>query len=430
MDVIQVGIDHHLAPIEIRERISLDAAGVAQVARAVHALPWVNEALILSTCNRTELYVVSPLSGASDLALSAFLEHLPYAPDPEQVGYRQQTGEAAAQHLLRVASGLESAILGETEIQGQVKEAHARSRAHGTAGPVLDRLCQASLRTGKRARTETGISLGGVSHGSAAVDVVGRIFDSLEGRTVLVVGAGTIASQAARAFAAVDGVKFVIANRTPEHAEALSAELPDSEVVSLVDMPGALQHAHVAVFATGGAPLGVDVVEGALSKRRDPLLLVDMGLPRSIDTAAARLPGVFLYDLEDLEQLVAGALAARREAVPGVESIVHDEFDRYRAWYRTLATLPTIRSLNAWADGIRQEELTHAGGLWPDEVRESVDALTRRLVRRLLGRPTQRVVKGAEGEDPNLPTAEHLKHVFGLDEETAARREPDDEEPR
>ena len=414
--IVQVGIDHHLAPLEVREHLALDAESAGEVARRIHDRDWADEVLVLATCNRTEIYVASALPGAHERALRELLQHMPNAPAPDDGCYRQQGGDAAALWMLRVASGLESAVLGETEIQGQLRDAHSRAQAAGTLGPVLDRLTQSALRSGKRARSETDISAGGVSHGRAAVQVADQIFDSLAGRKVLLVGAGAIAQQTGRALAALDGARVLVANRTQSRAETLAAQLPRAETVPLETVAERLAEVHVALFAAEKQEITVEIVTRALARRRDPLLLVDLGLPRCVDPAVREQPGVFLYDLEDLEVLVKQALAERRRATPQVEAIVREEYARYRGWYRTLTALPTLRTLHEWAETIRQEELAYAQANLPPESHEAAAQLSQRLIRRLLGRAAARVRRGAEERNPEMPTAEHLRHVFGLDE--------------
>lgn len=416
MDLVQVGIDHRLAPLEVRERLALATEDVGAVARRIHAEPWADEVLLISTCNRTELYVASPAARAEDLALTALLREVPDAPSEETDCYRKQRGSVAAQYLFRVASGLQSAILGETEIQGQVRMAHAIAQEAGTLGPVLDRLCNAALHAGKRARSETAISDGGVSHGSAALQVVGRVYDDMDGRSVLIVGAGIIATQAARSLATLEGARLRVANRTRERAEELVAELGTGEAHALDELDRHVAEAHVAVFATGAQPLAHETLAAIVAKRRDPLLLVDLGLPRCIDARARDLPGIFLFDLEHLEDLVAEALSARRAAVADVEAIIDDELGRFRGWYKKRRAVPTIRSLHAWAEEIRAEEAAYAGRELPPEMQQTLDRVTKRLVNRLLGRAASRVARGAEDIEANLPTPEHLRHVFGLDE--------------
>jgi glutamyl-tRNA reductase len=282
---------------------------------------------------------------------------------------------------------------------------------------VLDRLFQAAIRTGKKARAETGISEGGVSHGSAAAQVVRRIFDSLEGRRVLVVGAGQMATQAARAVAEVGEMDFAIANRTRAHAQALAAAVPhNADVHDLDELHDLLPRAHVVIFGGGASTISVAQLKTALKRRRDPLLVIDLGVPRYVEAAAGDLPGIFLYDLESLEQLVANALASRREAVPAVEALVQKELDEFAAWVRGRRAMPAIHTLNEWAESIRQSELAWLPEDLTPDMRARIDKLTKRLVKRLLGRAAARVVKGHGDGDPNLPTADDLRSVFGLDE--------------
>jgi glutamyl-tRNA reductase len=414
--LFMVGVDHHRAPLEVREHLALAPDTAVATARALGAEDWADGVLVLSTCNRTEVYATSRDPTGADLALTALLRHVPAAPDPATGCYGMRSGDAAALHLLRVACGLESAILGETEIQGQVRAAHAGAREAGTLGPLLDRLCQTAVRAGKRARRETVISAGGISHGGAAAQVVREVFETLAGREVLVLGAGQVASQAARALAELAGGRYVVANRTSAHADALARTLPDARTIGLDDVAAALERCDVAVLATGAEPLATTDVERVLRRRREPLLIVDVGVPRCVEPSAGDLTGVFLYDLDDLEDMVQGSLAARRTAVHGVEGIIQEELDGFRSWLRGQGAAPTIRSLNRWAEAIRRAELAHLPSDLPPHVRAAVERLTERLVQRLLGRAAARVVQGAGEDDPGLPTAEHLRSVFGLDE--------------
>jgi glutamyl-tRNA reductase len=415
-DVVEVGVDQRTAPLAVRERIAVPGARVPEVLRALAAEPFVAEAMLVSTCNRTEAYVVAREPDAAPLLLAALRRHLPAAPAEDDPAWAARRGEDATLHLLRVAAGLESAILGETEVLGQVREAHRVASEAGTVGPVLDRLARSALHAGKRVRTDTPIARGALSHGQAAYEVARRVFGGLRHRTVLVVGAGEMARLAATAIAALEGGTFVVANRTREHGEALAAGLPSSTVASLDDVPSRLAEAHVAVFAGGDAPLSKAQVEAAVARRRDPLLLLDYGVPRLVDPRATDVPGVFLWDLEAVEALVAKSLAARREAVPAAEALVHEELAGLRAWARTLRAVPAIRSLHAWAEDVRRGELAQLPADTPSSTRAAVEEITRRLVERLLRRPAARVRRGVEEGDPALPTPDHLRNLFGLPE--------------
>jgi glutamyl-tRNA reductase len=416
LELYLVGIDHHVAPLAVRECLAVPKERVEELVREVHRGAWADEALLLATCNRTELYVVSGMPDGGELAVEALAGLLPGAPDPDSPVYRLREGETAARHAFRVAAGLESAILGETEIQGQLREAHEIALAAGTAGRFLDRLARGALKAGKRVRTDTRIASGGVSHGNAAATVTQRIFGRLGDREVLVIGAGEMAAQTARALVAQGCKRFVVANRTLERGQELAAELPDGRAVGLEEVDALLPAAHVVVVAGGARPLGKAAVAQALHRRREPLLVVDLCVPRLAEESIADLPGVFLYHLDALEELVAGALAQRHEAVPEVEAILAEEYGEFRAWQRTLGALPAIHSMNEWAELIRQKELSYLPAEVNGEVREAVEKLTRRLVKKILARPASRVVQGMEKADPSLPTPDHLRSLFGLEE--------------
>ena len=416
MDLYLVGIDHHVAPLEVRERLAIPKAQVPELLKQICERSWADEAMLVATCNRTELYVATAAPDGSELALEVLADTLPGARDLDPSLFRLREGETAAHHLFRVAAGLESAILGETEIQGQVSEAHERALEAGTAGRVLDRLARGALHAGKRVRSETAIAAGGVSHGSAAARVAQRIFGTVDGRSVLVVGAGAMARQTALALAG-DGIgSYVVANRTAERAQELADELPRRPSPAWRTSPPCSPRP-TSRSSRAGAPRSTkQMVRGALTKRREPLLVVDLCVPRLAEEAIGDLPGVFLYDLEALEEMVAGSLARRREAVADVETLLAQEFTDFRAWYRTLEVLPAIHSIQEWAETIRQKELGYLPAQVNGEVRAAVEKMTRRLVNKLLARPTSRVVRGMEKDDPSMPTPDHLRSVFGLGE--------------
>jgi glutamyl-tRNA reductase len=424
VELFLAGVDQNVAPIDVRERLSLPKERVPEALRRLKDDGWADEALLLCTCNRTELYAVTRVPDGGERTLRALLEALPGAPEDAAELFRRRRGEAAAEHLFRVTAGLESALVGETEIQGQVRDAHEVAAGAGLGGKFLDRLVRGAVRAGKRARAETKVSAGGVSHGSAAADVARRVFGRLRGRPVLVVGAGAMAAQTARALRSIDADRFVVANRSRGHAEALAAELGSAEVAGLDALPAHVQEAHVVVLAAESVALRRSDVEAVLGRRRAPLLVVDLGVPRLAERAMADLPGVFLYDVEDLEDLVAAALAVRREAVPAVEAILAEEFAHFRAWQRTIRAHPTLRSLQEWAEDLRRRELSSLPPTLPPEAREAVEGVTRRLVQKLLGRPASRVVRGMEREDPTMPTPEHLRSVFGLADEASPEERP------
>jgi glutamyl-tRNA reductase len=401
----------------VRERIAVPAERVTEILAAVSAEGWAQETMLLSTCNRTEAYAVSAAGDAASLLVASLRRLLPSAPPEEEGVYVRRVGEDAAVHLFRVAAGLESAMLGETEIQGQVKEAHRLGREATTVGAFLDRLATSALHAGKRVRTETAISRGAVSHGQAAYEVARRIFGDLKHRSVLVVGAGEMATRAALALAALPGGAYVVANRTRERAERLLAALGGGEAADLEAVEERLARAHVAVFAGGPGTMPAERVRAATAKRRDPLLILDYGVPRRVEPAAADIQGVFLYDLEAVEALMARALDARRSAVSPAEAILEEEVHRFRSWHKTLRAVPVLRSLAAWAEEVRRAEVAMLPPDCPPATRAAVEETTKRLVERLVRRPAARVRRGVEQDDPALPTPDHLRNLFGLGED-------------
>src|SRR5262249_29201092 len=275
-------------------------------------------------------------------------------------------------------------------------------------------LASTALRAGKRVRTDTAISRGVVSHGQAALEVARRIFGGAKGREVLIVGAGEMATQVATSLSTLPEARVVIANRTVENAERLAAGLPWARRAPAAATPAALSTAHVAAFAGGEGALRREALEEAIRHRRDPLLVFDYGVPRCVDAAIAQVPGVFLYDLEALEAIVAKSLEDRRRAVPAAEALVREEIEEFRVWARTRRAAPAIRSLREWAEELRRSELERLPADASPQTRAAVDEATRRLVERLLRRPSARVARGMERGDPALPTPDHLRNVFGL----------------
>ena len=432
MDIVQIGLDHHTAPLDVREHLAIPTDHLGDVVRAFAAEAWLTEVLVLSTCNRTEVYAVTEAPDGTSLALATLRRLLPGAPGEDIGAYAKRIGEAAAGHLCRVAAGLESSILGESEIQGQLKEAHRAGLAARAVGPVLDRLAAAALRAGKRTRTETGLGRGAISHGHAAYEAVRRVFGGLEKRTVLVVGAGEMATLAAKSLTALEGGRYVVANRSLDAARRLCDLLPNALAVPLDDAARHLGDAHVAIFAGGADVIPKDRFAEALARRRETILVLDFGVPRCVDPAIGRIPGVFLHDLEAIERWVNEALKVRRDAIPAAEAIVAEELGEFKAWCRTQRAAPAIRSLHSWAEHIRAEELARLPADAPPALRAAVEELTKRIVDRILRPPTARVRKGVEHEDPTLPTPEALANVFGLDHVETQKTLPlnDDAGPR
>ncbi len=418
MKLALVGVSHHQAPVELREHVAVDLAGAADLAAA---LADGCEAVVLSTCNRTEIYLAAGEDAllehravASLLALAR--EH---AAGLEAVLYRL-ADESAALHLFRVAAGLDSMVPGEGEILGQVRDAFEA----GSTGPLLDRLFRSALHAGRRARVETAIGESPASVPAAAAALAQQVFDDLDGRRVALVGAGKMSELTARNLRSRGALVTVVANRTVEHGESL-AERFDARAVGLGDLAAELRAADVVVASTSapGFVVGADEFGHALRARRGrPLLLVDLAVPRDVDPAIAAIDGCFVYDIDDLEAVVEASLSGRRSEAVRAERLVAAEAVRFREWQASLAVVPAIASLRARAEAIRAAELARAEGRLgrlPESERRAVEALTSQIVNKLLHLPTVRLKEAAVTSD-GVVYADVVRHLFGLGEDEQA----------
>jgi glutamyl-tRNA reductase len=406
------GVSHHRSPIELRERVSLDLDACGELARRLDG-----EAVVLSTCNRTELYLVRD-EHDEELAVATLSELAgDRAADLAAALYRLHD-EAAALHLFRVAAGLDSLVPGEGEILGQVRSAFDA----GSPGPFLDRLFRQALHTGRRVRIETAIGESPASVPSAAAALAQQVFGDLEGHRVLIIGAGKMSEAAARNLVSRGAEIAVVANRTLAHGEDLARRLR-AEAVALADVRGELEQADVVVSATsaGEVVLSREVVAAALRARKGrPLLLVDLAVPRDVDPAINELDGCFLYDVDDLEAVVVETLAGRRGEATRAERLVAEEADRFRDWQASLDIVPTIASLRALVEEIRDSELARAGGKLSEREREHVASVTSQILAKLLHLPTIRMKEAAAAADGVL-YADVVRHLFGLGEEERRR---------
>jgi glutamyl-tRNA reductase len=412
-----VGVSHHVAPVELRERVALDLEGARGLARAVAAGGY--ESVCLSTCNRTEVYVAAG-GDAGERALAALTELAGNDLELARVLYRL-ADEAAALHLFRVAAGLDSMVPGEGEILGQVRTAYEA----GAAGPVLDRLFRQALHVGKKARTETAIAESPASVSSAAAALAQQVFGELSERRVLLVGAGTAGELAARSLAARGARIECVASRSLRRAEELARRF-GARPVTLEELDGALPAADVIVSSTSarGVVLQRGQVERALRDRKGrPLFVVDIAVPRDVDPAVHELEGCYLYDIDDLEAVVAESLAGRRREAERAETLAAEEADRFRRWHASLDVVPAIASLRARAEEIRTAELARAEGRLgslTEHERRTVESVTTQIVNKLLHLPTVRMKEAAATPDGAV-YVDALEHLFGLEDEDGAR---------
>jgi glutamyl-tRNA reductase len=407
-------------PLEVLEAVTVPPAMTAKALDNLAAREHVGEAVVLSTCARTEIYVSASrfhgavadvrnfLSEWSGLAPEAFGDHLYTYFDEVAVG-----------HLFRVAAGIDSMVLGESEVLGQVLQAWDAARAEQTAGPTMARIFRHALEVGKRARTETGIGRGTTSLSQAAVAFAADRLGELAGRSVLLVGAGEMGLGMAEALAAVDGLgEILVVNRTWSKAMAL-AERFGGTAVAIKDLPGALVQADVVLSSTFSPGLVIERgdVEAVLDRRAGrPLLIVDIAVPRDVDPGVGRLVGVTRLDMDDLKAFTDAAMADRRREVPAVEEIVVEEVERYLDQVAARAFAPLLGGLHDLGESVRQAELAHYRsrlGNLDARQREAVEALTRGIVAKLLHQPTLAVKQAAvDGRGPEV--AEAVRNLFDL----------------
>ena len=408
MRLTLVGVSHHSAPVELRERVALDLDAAAALA---HRLG--DESIVLSTCNRTELYLAR-FEDAEEEAVRTLTELAgDRARDLASVVYRLRD-EGAALHLFRVAAGLDSLVPGEGEILGQVRAAYEA----GATGPFLDRLCRQALHVGRRVRIETGIAESPASVPAAAAALAQQVFEELDGKRVLLIGAGKMSELAARNLVSRGAAIAAVANRTLENAGELATRLR-SRAVSLEQLDEELAAADVIVSSTGAPGTIVtrsDLAAALPARKGRPLLLVDLAVPRDLDPAINGLEGCFLYDIDDLEAVVAETMSGRRTEAARAERLVAAEAQRFREWQASLDVVPTIASLRALVEEIRDRELARAGGRLSERERRHVESVTSQILAKLLHLPTIRLKEAAAAAD-GVVYADVVRHLFGLEEE-------------
>jgi glutamyl-tRNA reductase len=413
MTLTLVGLSHRGTPVAVRERafVPLPQAGELATSLAVEG-----EAVCLSTCNRTELYVVGEDAERRALAVLESISGL--AGDELRAVVYRLADEAAALHLFRVAAGLDSLVPGEGEILGQVRAAFEE----GATGPVLDRLFRQALHAGKKVRAETAIAESPASVSSAAAALAQQVFGRLDECRVLLVGAGHVAELAARSLAARGASIAFVANRSPQRAAELASAFA-GEGIGLDRAAAVLGEVDVVLSSTGspGWVLGREEVDGALRDRKGrPLFLIDLAVPRDLDPAIHELDACYLYDIDDLESVVAASLAGRRREAARAEAIVAEEAESFREWQASREVVPAIASLRAWAEEIRAGELARVRGRLglSESQEEAVESITAQIVNKLLHPPTVRLKEAAAGADGG-GYAEAVRHLFDL-------RDPDD----
>jgi glutamyl-tRNA reductase len=419
VSVVAIGLNHRTVPLDLLERTTIDAARLPKVLADLVGRPNLSEAVVLSTCNRTEVYAVAErfhggygdvrdaLAEAAFIAPEEFIDHLYVHYDAD-----------AVRHLFGVAAGLDSAVLGESEILGQVKGAWELGRQEGTVGPALNLLFRHAVETGKRARTETTISHHTTSISQAAVAMAVDELGGLDGSRVVVLGAGEMGEGMATSLLGAGAGEVVVANRTWERAVAV-AERVGGRAVRLAELDEVLGDADVLLTSTGATSLMLEhaSLELAMAPRPErPLLIVDIAVPRDVDPAAADIPGVTLLDMTDLRRFAESGLQSRQGEVVAVRSIVDEELSRFVEMRSAREAAPLVSDLRSRAEDLRVLELeryrSRLGHLSAAD-RETVDAVTRGILAKLLHEPTVRL-KDAAGTARGDRLADAMRDLFDL----------------
>ena len=411
-EVFLVGLSHKTAPIEVRERVALSGDALKGALGELRAMDGVREALVVSTCNRVEVYVQASDDGP---AKHFFTSRAPRAGDHLYV----KGGVEAVRHLFRVSSSLDSMVLGEQQILGQVKEAYGLASAAEAAGSYFSRLCNRAFATAKRVRTETDIGRGITSMSQVAVELVEKIFGDLKGRGILLAGAGKMGTLSAKALASLGADRILVTNRSAERGQGLAAQV-NGHFRDWDELPRLLTEADVVIVSTGAPTYVVtrDMLAKAMKARRHrSICVIDLAVPRNVDPACAALSDVFAYDVDDMQKVVDSTHEARKGEALRAEAIIEAEVMAFAREREARAALPVLVQLRRRAEAIARAEaertLSTVGGKLDDRGRRSVEAMAQAIVNKLLHGPTVRLKESASGGDGALAGA--VAELFGIE---------------
>jgi glutamyl-tRNA reductase len=423
MNFLLTGVNHRSAPLEVRERFAIPEARLPEAIRRLAQHPGIEEALIVSTCNRVE-FLTRTTNGTADL--TGFLSEYFGAPPDEFRGYLYEYREMeAVRHVFRVAASLDSMVVGEPQILGQVKEAYAVARAVGTISSHLDTLLTRAFAVAKRVRSETTVGTSAVSVASVAVDLAKKIFGSLQGRTVFLVGAGKMSEIAARHLLAHGVGSLLIANRTPERAVQLAQRFQGQAVPfeQLYELAG---KADILITSTG-APHSLfrkEHGEKFLHQRRNkPMFFIDIAVPRDVDPAVNDLDGIFVYDIDDLQAVVNANLADRTEEARRAEALIDEEVERFLARLQTADVVPTIVSLQEHLETIRQAEIDRVRGRLGSlsaEQEMAIEALSRGIINKIMHTPIVTLKSAAREGQATTKVIDVVRRLFNLRQQEAS----------
>ena len=421
MSVVVIGLNHRSMPLELFERLTIDDSRLPKALHEINGREHVSEAVVLSTCNRTEVYAVAERFHGAYQDIRSFLAEMALLAPEEFIDHLYvHYDREAIRHLFTVTAGLDSAVPGEAEILGQVRHAWEQAKVEATTGPVLNLLFRHALETGKRARTDTGIARGTASVSYAAVEMAAEQLGSLDAKRVLVLGAGDMGEGMAVALASAGVAEIRVVNRTWAKAVDL-AERVDGTPVRLADLPASLAEVDVLLTSTGATSIMVEHadLEPLVAERSGrPLLIVDIAVPRDVDPSVSDLPDVTLLDMHDLRRFAQAGLADRRREVNAVERIVVDEVDRFLEASSARAAAPLVAALHARAEALRSAEMerfrSRLADLSPRE-QAAVDALTRGILAKVLHEPTVKL-KDLAGTPKGERLAEALRDLYTLED--------------
>ena len=430
MRLIAVGLSHRTAPVELRERVDFSKAGVDAALASLASRGVARELVILSTCNRAEIYAAADTDATGEALERVFSEYhgVPHAQIAEHLYTRK--GPDAARHLFRVAAGLDSLVVGEPQILGQVKTAYSAASEHHHTGALTNRLFHSAFSVGKKVRTDTGLGEGAVSVSYAAIALAKKIFGDLKGLSVLILGAGEMAKLTGVHLQAQQVRQITIASRTLQTSEGLAGHL-GGRAVAWTDLDEALAAADIVVTATGAAEpvLTRPRIDDIMRHRRSrPLFLIDIALPRDVESEVGNLDQVFLYNIDDLQGIVKENLARRSAELAHAERFVEEEVGKFTAWMQSREIIPTVVALRQRFEAIRQSELSRLEGKMsglPPEARQRVDEITHLIVEKLLLTPTEQL-KSVSDEALIVAYSDALNRLFSLagDEPTRKTEAP------
>jgi glutamyl-tRNA reductase len=430
MRLFAVGLSHRSAPVELRERVDFSRNGIERALDALAARGLTREMVVLSTCNRAEIYAALERDDDVDVLTRFFSDYHGVAPGELAPHIYVHRGAETARHVFRVAAGLDSLVVGEPQVFGQVKAAYTLAADRGLTGALINRLFHAAFTAGKRVRAETGLSDGAVSVSYAAVSLARKIFGTVKGLTVFIAGAGEMAALTGVHLKSQQAGRIMIASRTPAAADQLAIDL-GGDAIPWSRLADGLSAADVAVTATGASAVVVsrDLVQKVMRERpHRPLFIIDIAVPRDVEPSAGDLEQVFLYNIDDLQQIVKDNLAKRGAELSRAEAIIEEETRRFAEWLRSREVIPTVVALRQRFEAIRRAELrrldSKLAGL-PAEARARVDEVTRLVVEKLLLSPTEQL-KTLDDETMVAVYSEALNRLFSLDSAASYHNEPDE----